>query len=198
MDTIKINDQKDVTLGVLKKIFLMDPFAILAGGAPGDWDRDMPARDLDIFMYANPKIGQGVFTEMLSWALRAYIKRISSKDIDDEYIDESQYKMNPELHDVYETHINGMKVQIMRMDSSTFSSVIPNFPLSVNGAWWKSENIYGCTSDYKLGKKHKILFKVHAGYRDVDRYINKIIAKYPEYDYYGSREEALEAIAWRN
>lgn len=48
---LKLKDQKEIAIGVLKEIQeYVDKDAVIAGGAPRDWDRNELANDIDIFL----------------------------------------------------------------------------------------------------------------------------------------------------
>lgn len=50
---MKIEEQNVVAKKVLEKIKIVDPYVILAGGAPRDWYFGNPCNDLDIYYYSN-------------------------------------------------------------------------------------------------------------------------------------------------
>ena len=45
-----INKQKEIAKEVLQKLQHIDPDVMVAGGAVSDWARDVPARDLDVYI----------------------------------------------------------------------------------------------------------------------------------------------------
>jgi len=91
----QIKDEKILAQNVLLRVMTIDPEAIVAGGAPRDWERDRCCNDIDIFLRSNAISGHEVaaqiekamtvgfnsgFTEdrMLGWSDQ---ERISELDI---------------------------------------------------------------------------------------------------------------------
>lgn len=188
-----INHQKDVADKVLEQIFPIDPFAICAGGAPRDWFFGKPAADLDIFLYTTvPQIT--IVHEMLeAVGIQTGEARIA------EGLPE-WYKLNPHLRCVFDTVVDDVPVQIMVMTEPTFKSVIPHFPFSICKVWYKHRNSYMNTNgvrldrDFDSAEQHKIVVKTNTIYNDEHKYVQKIKAKFPEYRFFESWEEAKDFV----
>lgn len=182
-----ITHQKSVADLVLKQLFTIDPFSIVAGGAPRDWYLGKPATDIDAFFYDGRQLTLSVVWDMLE-AAGFKIKEVKLGGHLPEW-----YKKNPYLKAVYDVEIKGVKVQLMRMAKPTFDCVIPNFPLSLCHIWYKNGKIVA-EKPFLRSIKHKAIYKTSQIYNNEHSYINKILDKFPEYKYYESVENFSEAV----
>lgn len=176
--------QKQVANKALDMMFLIDPYCTVAGGAPRDWYFGKEATDIDLFFHCPQASTQATMEEMLK---RAGFKVTTVKD--GENIPD-WYKKNPYLQTVYETTIEGVKVQLLRMNKSTWDSVIDKFPLSICKAWYKHGKIV-LEKDFVRSVKFEAIYKTNTIYNNEHQYIKKILAKFPQYKYY----EDLESLA---
>lgn len=182
-----IEIQKSQADKILDMLFLIDPYAICAGGAPRDWHFGKRATDLDFFICPSGALPTFKVQEQLKLAGLDILETKSGASLPD------IYKRNPDLMCVFDVDYNGTKVQIMRMNMPTFKSVIPQFPLSICKAWYKNYKIH-LDKDFIRGENHKIIVKTNTVYNSEHSYINKILNKFPEYAYYENWEEAAMAI----
>lgn len=181
-----ITEQMEAADAALSMLYPIDPYCILAGGAPRDWYFGNEAKDLDIFFHVNASTSKHVIDRML--------KHIGFKVIDSNFAANipEHYKKNPSLRAVY--NIEGdVPVQLMLMDQPTFGSVIPKFPLSICKVWYK----HGKTildKDFRRGTNHRAIVKTNELYALGDEYLQKILNKYPDYRYYNSWQELNEEL----
>ena len=177
----RIEHQKWAADTMLDKLYSIDPFAIVAGGAPRDWTFGKLASDIDIFFHC----GQNTLTTIdarLESVGVAYTELKLGGSIPE------WYKRNPHLKGVYCLEIEGVKVQLMRMDEPTFGAVLPHFPLSICHTWYKNKTIH-LERHFKRSVKHKAIYKTSEIYNDSHAYIEKILKKFPEYKYYTNLEK---------
>lgn len=179
--------QQNLATRLLDDIFSLDPYAIVAGGAPRDWYLGTEASDIDIFLYPHPRWGTGLFEKLLKKHIGSSVQAVGPRD------DDLQYKMNPHLKTVYNATIEGESVQFMRMTEPTQRSVIPHFPLSLSKVWFKGGKIHPYPI-FTKSVQEKIIVKTHEGYADIHRYIEKIQNKFPDYRYFSSAEDMLLGI----
>jgi hypothetical protein len=179
-----ITKQKAVADKVLDKLFPIDPFAICAGGAPRDWYFGKPATDLDIFFYSAVNL-TGVIEKMLEH-VGIKINSVRTSENLPEW-----YQLNPHLHCVYETTVDGVNVQLMFMFKDTHTSVVPEFPFSICKAWYKDGKII-LDRDFKACEKHNIIVKTGALYNDEHKYVQKIKAKFPDWHFCDTWEDAYK------
>lgn len=177
-------DQADEILG---KLFLIDPYAICAGGAPRDWHFGKVATDLDFFICPSSYLPSHKVKQQLENVGLTIVATKYAENLPD------VYKRNPHLGQVFEVEYHGSNVQIMRMHEPTFRSVLPQFPLSICKAWYKNHKIR-LDRDFTRGENHKVIVKTNTVYNDEHAYVQKILAKFPEYRYHESWEKAASAI----
>lgn len=180
----KIEHQKWVADVMLQKVLPIDPYCIVAGGAPRDWHFGKVASDIDLFFYDGKS------------TVNALMSRFKAVDIEIEsssfgYDIPEWYKLNPLLIGVYNLTYQGVKVQLLRMKEPTFRSVLPNFPLSICHAWYKSGKIR-LEKPFIRSEKFKSIYKTAEIYNDEHAYVQKILAKFPDWKYY-QNIEALSA-----
>jgi hypothetical protein len=186
-----IAHQQKVADLVLKQLFTIDPFSIVAGGAPRDWYLGKPATDIDAFFYD----GRGYTLKTIKQMLESAGFEITQIKLGDKIPE--LYKKNPSLKGVFEANINGITVQMMRMSKPTFDCVLPNFPLSICHIWYKNNRIVP-EKHFLRSVKHKLIYKTSDIYNSEHSYVKKILDKFPDYKYYNSSVELVEYILDNN
>jgi len=190
--THTIKEQQEVAKHILQKLEIIDPCCILAGGAPRDWDLGVPANDLDFYLF----LGHN----SMSWTMEHQLKSIgfcAVRQIGRDSKDSDIYKSNPNIVRVYETHIQGVKVQFIVCSKPTFG-IVETFPFNMCQAWWKGDKIH-TSKAFQIGKKLGILYKCGETYAEQDRYIEKMktrfnCEKFSGYTYVTTKEKFLDAI----
>ncbi len=182
-----IEKQKEAANRALDMMYLIDPYSIVAGGAVREWYFGKEASDIDLFFYCPQASTISCMHDMLVAAGFEITEiKLGGK------IPEG-YKKNPYLKAVYETSIDGVKVQLMRMSKPTWNSVIAKFPLSICKAWWKNDKAH-YEKDFLRSVKFKAIYKTNDIYNNEHQYIQKILAKFPEMTYYDSFDEFAKTI----
>lgn len=184
---MKIEEQKVVSDKILEKMFSIDPFSIVAGGAPRDWHFGNIAADIDLFFYVQPNTQIGIIQDMLR-SVGVVVESI----LTGQHIPE-HYKMNPMIRCVFNTTIDGVDVQMILMKESTFKSVVDKFPLSICKAWYKNKKIY-LEKDFIRSVKHNSIVKTNKLYANSHVYLNKILSKFPQFSYYESWDDLAKSI----
>ena len=172
---------------VLQRLLTLDPFAIVAGGAPRDWYLGREATDLDVYFHPNPNWDVMTVRNQLIARGFEFTDAVDSLQQFNENEEErrSQYLANQYLKAVYNPINTAMKVQLMWMSEPTFESVLPQFTLNLSRAYYKNDKISTDTI-FDLGIKEKAIIRTNSVYINNDRYIDKIKAKFPDYTYYES------------
>jgi hypothetical protein len=168
---------------VLAMIEHLDPFAIIAGGAPRDWYLGREATDLDVYFHPNPSWNPKIVKAQIREAGFELLDRKPSEEHVEGW---QQYLANECLKAVYTPVNTAMKVQLMWMSEPTFESVLPQFTLNLSRAYYKSKKIT-TDSTFDFGVRNKAIIRTNSTYIDNDRYIDKIRTKFPEYSYYSSK-----------
>jgi hypothetical protein len=181
-----IAKQKAVADKILDKLFPIDPFAICAGGAPRDWHFGKPATDIDIFFHTS--VDQLTIVEEMLKHVGIKLDGVRHAESLPEW-----YKLNPALKCVYECTVDGVSVQLMFMNAKTQDAVVPQFPFSICKAWYKHGKIT-LDSDFKKCEKHKIVVQTNNLYSDEHKYVQKIKAKFPDYEFFSTWEDAYKYV----
>lgn len=176
----QIKVQMAIADGLLHKLEAIDPFCILAGGAPRDWWLGKPARDLDFYFHSNNPL-KSVNLQLS----RAGIEVVGGRHINSK---ENLYKTLPTLSRIIYCIAEGsdIQIQLMQLSKKTFG-VIDEFACGVSKVWYKAGRIVP-SQDFLLGHKTKSIV-LNNGYEEDDFYIKKIKHYFPEY-LIRSREEA--------
>ena len=180
MSIIKM--QQAIADTVLQRLLPIDPFAIVAGGAPRDWYLGQEATDIDVYFHPNPNWNVMTVRNQL---VAVGFELSNNSDLQDNLMSVSQYLANQYLKAVYNPINTPMKVQLMWMSEPTFESVLPQFTLNLSRAYYKNGKI-GTDAIFDLGVEEKAIIRTNAVYINNDRYIDKIKAKFPDYTYYES------------
>lgn len=185
----RINKQKAVADKVLAKLELLDTYCIVAGGAPRDWYLGKPATDIDVYLHFPhvPYMRQRKLLEVLEFPI---------KSVHENWIIPELYEGNKCVKHLYNTEVDGEKVQIMFMSKPTFTCVVDTFPISISKAWYKNQQIK-LTEDFKNSIKHKIIWKTVDNYSEDNKYLLKIKDKFSDYKYV-TVEEANNIIKEAN
>lgn len=175
----KIKLQKQVADVILYMLRHIDPTAIVGGGAPRDWWFGRVASDIDVFFHFRNDLQIGIIARLLD---DIGFKLTSTKD--GESLPEF-YKLNPDLRCVFESEMFGEKVQLMLMKKPTFRT-IEHFPLNICKIWYR-KGIH-TTRDFEKAIKFNAIVKTSELYNNRDKYIQKIMNKFPDFKYYDSYE----------
>lgn len=170
---------------ILDKLFPIDTYAICAGGAPRDWYFGNVAADLDFFIYSS------INTTQVARQLAAVGIEVGRAQHGDGLPD--VYKKNPNLTCVFSGVYNGTKIQIMVMHEPTFRSVVPEFPLSICKAWYKNYKIH-LDKDFKRSVLHNVIVKTNTIYDSKHPYLEKVLAKFPDLQYYEDWDNAAKSL----
>ena len=182
-----IAKQKAVADKILDKLFPIDPFAIVAGGAPRDWHFGKPATDIDVFFYS-PVDQITIVSEMLRHVGINIDNSPRTADNLPEW-----YKLNPNLNAVFETNVDGVNVQIMLMIGKTQDTVVPEFPFSICKTWYKRGSIH-LDAEFKKCERHKIVVQTNKLYSNEHKYVQKMKNKFPDWEFFNNWEDAYKYV----
>lgn len=166
----------DNVLSILSNV---DPYCVIAGGAPRDLQLGIQYSDIDVFMFVPLTWTNAVFENVVKNVTGLKIERVGSKETE-------MYASNPNIMAVYDAEINGDKVQIIRYTEPTFG-IHKSFPLSICQTAYKDGVFYN--SDlFKKTLKTEVICQVGTLYADNQKYIDKIKAKFPNYAFVNLKE----------
>ncbi len=187
---MNVTEQKSIAKTVLDKIKVLDYRAIIAGGAARDWYFDTPANDIDIFYYneaanwcnANIQKQKSILKtlidvedlDVLGFNPNDDTSNIKPKD------DFTNYLKNPDIVNVFECEIEGLKFQFIQLKKQNVQ--VNSFAYNMCQAWSDGVNIW-TTQKFDIGVSKKLLIETGALYANTDKFKNKMISKFPDYEY---------------
>lgn len=173
MNNIKENIklQQEVAKEVLHKLEAIDPYCILAGGAPRNWFLGMEAKDLDFYIH-NEHTVDALMTQMNSIGLNA-------KMVDFKSDDWKEYGVMEHLFRILEVEYKGITVQIMCMRVNTFNSVVSAFGVSICKFWWKGKDVIP-TNEALISILEETLY-IKDDYSAKEIHVDKMIKYFPNY-----------------
>lgn len=185
-DDMHYTDQQKYANTILRKVKAMDPNALLAGGAPRDWWFKRTATDLDILVFLNPKLTLTQMRTQLDCA-GFQVKEILMGDAIPQ-----DYKLNPNIRCVINLNDVKMPVQLVVYRESTYQAV-EKFPLSICQAWWNGTWVVG-TRLFQKTAELGVIIKTGEAYADGHKYIQKVLAKFPDMKYYSSYQQYAKTV----
>jgi len=162
MKEVLIKKQKEVAEYFISKINEAGFTAFAAGGAPRDWDHNMPAKDIDIFTDYKGKLFQ--FNNMFD----LYNSQNMTLP--------AEYQGNPNLLNVYEYQYKHVKVQIIVVNN--LNKLLSGFPLSISQVYYdtESKNSVG-TVEYYESKATKVIKVTNIDHSHRQDYAERIMTK---------------------
>lgn len=192
---------------------LLDPNAVLAGGAPRDWFFNKNAKDLDIFVYLgeqnkkpsywkqkledagfkvkdiktkynNPK---PIITQVVDW-FNETICKVEPHDY--------EFSLNPYLECVVdiEVELGENPVQVMIMNQPVDQCTYTKFPVSISQIWYKNGK-FNKTPDFLVGIKHNIIYPTGIDNSMDGKYTKKVREKFPEFEYLDSKDKVIHFLS---
>lgn len=175
----KIKGQQATADKTLKMVYPISPFAIVAGGAPRDWIMGKEASDIDVFVNINPKLTVEQTLSVLESV--GFNSVILTEHKDDDFLN---YLKNPNIINVYSYMLDGIKVQIINLNTSSFK-IVDTFAFNICKVWYKNNKIV-TTPDFNWAVTEKTIIKQGELYACSEKYKQKIKDKFPDFKYYES------------
>ena len=168
---------------ILTKIEKIDPFAIIAGGAPRDWEHGIVARDVDIFLNVPNSWTIGVIARQFNKVCDIRPSAFKGEER------MQWYEKNPDIRAVFDWNHFGVDFQFIIVRKPVFD-YHDNFPLSICQAMRKNFNTK-VTTDFNASKNTKEIYITNKLYNNADAYVQKVVEKYkPEgYKFVGTKED---------
>ena len=192
---MNIEQQKRIAKEVLDKVKVLDDRAIIAGGAPRDWYFNNLANDIDIFYYHedgdwgldNIRRQVGLLKVLLGVENIDVIGFNSAlgKDKAEPKDDFNNYLKNPDIVNVFECVIEGVKFQFIQLKKRNVN--VNKFAYNMCQAWSNGEWIK-TTHAFDLGVKKELLIETDVLYANTNKFKQKMISKFPTYDYISEGE----------
>lgn len=178
-----IQQQRAIADSILIKLETIDPHAMLAGGAPRDWSFDHEAVDLDFYLHLTTIDVAAFHSKLFCMGLLHDQLYPSELTIAENYLETSAVRW------VVSSTYQEQKVQFVVMHKPVVDSVLQHFSLSICQAWYKSQVMYN-TSEFLKTIEEKTIRQLQPAFGA--GYIDKILAKFPDYSFVGLSQDIEE------
>ena len=183
-DKAIIAHQKAVAASVLERLKTLDKNAILAGGAPGDWRRGIPARDLDFYIQGEPLGFVEQKLEQLGFEVESAFDNSSQNR---RIFTTKAYTWNPNIDEVKNSTIDGVECQFIFVTVPVVD-LIPKFAMNTSQIWWDGEFTWK-TNDYKIFEQFGVVYQTGEMFSREKEYIAKVSKKYKGYKFYPEKKD---------
>jgi hypothetical protein len=170
---MKIDEQKKIADEILSTLSTIDKGCILAGGAPRDWYLGNPASDLDFYF------------ENHEWNIMDIHRKLDALGLPTncQEGDFQLYERNPHILAVFSGDVGGIVAQFICVNQSP-TYAVREFALDLSQAWYTQGRVW-TTNDFDIATSKKIIRITNNLYGDGDAYVQKILAKFPDYTFVG-------------
>lgn len=139
-----IKKQQKVASMALDIISVLDDNAIVAGGAPRNWDHNMVANDIDLYLYAGEGRQAGQIHKHLK-RLFGTVTPIGLTAMEFDDVTAKEHETCPydcmDIKWVFECKFMGETLQLIFMKQPTFNSVVDKFDCSICKIWFNGHRI---------------------------------------------------------
>lgn len=181
---MSIDSQKAVAKSLLTHFYNIDPQALVAGGAPRDWSREVEAADVDIFIHTD--VRSIIAARLL---------------LDQNGIPWTECKSKDNLPEGYEDNKNIVAVfdYYCKLVNTTYQYIfikqpailaVESFPLAISQTWYNGFSIEK-TPIHTKGWDDAILYVTNPWVDWGSKYLTKIRKKFPQYPMQYSDEALL-------
>ncbi len=170
-----VADQKREATELLSKLRLVDPFAMIAGGAPRDWYFNSLAKDLDVYMRLPNHNTIGLVSSLAAMVGIKCLFPINK-------VKESTYAELPNLKWVFEGEYNGIKVNLMVMEKGVQEEIIKDFDVGICKAWFDGEQCH-YHEEFEFCVKTRVCV-VHENYTGKEAHVRKMAKRFPQFMFY--------------
>ena len=169
--------QKKVAQEIYKKLKIIDPYALLAGGAPRDWYFGNLANDLDFYFFSTGVTVSSVVNQLSS----IMGVKVNAVKYDEDSHQHGQYKSMPFLRRVLEAEIEGEKVQFMQLtEPNAQFKVVDAMDVSICKVWCREDMSVQMHEDFKITLASHTMF-LSDGYNWSDRHPQKIADRFTKF-----------------
>lgn len=184
-----VEQQKIIADEIYAKLQVIDPYCILAGGAPRDWYFGNPANDLDFYFYSN-----GSTIGAVRKQLEAQFGTVQLLMDRERCASSPLYKTMEDLVRIWEMEYQGQKVQMIQLGNprSTFK-VVGKMDVSVCQVWYIGGEVK-LSENFKLTLASNIMFPTAEGYSWSDPHAQKMITRFKGKFHAGTKESAQDVV----
>lgn len=186
---MNIKEQMQYADGLLAKLEVVDPYVILAGGAPRDWHMGKEANDLDFYIYSHA-MTVATFTQQIFCATGLSVVPTYEKNGHNR----SVYATMRDLRGIYEAQ-GDMPINIILMDKpGALFTVVDQMSCSICKYYYKK----GKVVQSRQAKATEITkcIGITEGYTMEDPHIKKMKERFSGEGYYFAPEVRLEGAVY--
>lgn len=180
---MNMKTQIEIAEDLLGKFKIVDPFAMLAGGAVRDWRMNIEAKDLDIYLRL-PNHNTEILREYLldSVGIKSLSKMEKSTG--------NNYAKLPNLEYVYAGTYQDMPVNIMVMAKGVYEEVTKDFDIALCQCYYDGQN-YHYSVDFETAITTGFVL-VHSKYNGKEPHMKKMMDRFPQFKFV--KEVAREQV----
>jgi len=184
-----IESQKAIADELLKRVESLDPFCIVAGGAPRDWYMGNEANDIDLYFHLPMHWTLGLIEIKLKELFHDVLK------IDHVTFNHTwKYETMKDIKHIFNIEFQGLKVQLIHMMKPTFSCVVDKFSTTICQAWYKHRQIR-TTFDFDIAlAANAIVINDKEGYTMENAHVKKMIERFKSYSVMSKDRAAYFAL----
>lgn len=178
-----IGQQKNIAEDIMDNIKIIDPYALLAGGAPRDWYFGNTCNDLDIYYYSNgDTVGackgqlESLFPH-LTFTNRS--ERFENKIAQQDHLE--IYNSMKFLKRVFETTVGGLTVQFIQLEENKKQfKVVEAMDVSICQCWYNHyTGVITLSDNFKMTLATNIMFLPN-GNSWSDKHPSKMHDRFPK------------------
>jgi len=184
-----IQHQQTIALEILHKLEVVDPYCILAGGAPRDWYLGNPCNDLDFYFVSTASTVNAVKKQLE----RCFGEVVVKFDFSVSHHEDPIYKTMPFIRRIIDLDYKGMKVQLIQLNSlGDQFKVVKAMSASICKIAWKGGD-YILDRDFKTTIASGIMF-LSEGYNWSDPHPAKMKERFKGKFMCGTEKSAFDKI----
>ena len=185
---MNIETQKNIADEIYSKLKVIDPYCLLAGGAPRDWYLGKEANDLDFYFYSN-----ALPVESTRKQLEYFFDGLTLLMDKDGGRVNPMYKTMPFIQRIWELNYKGMPVQLIQLtENQKQFKVVDSMDVSICKAWYMSGRIR-LHEDFKITLASKVMF-LKEEYSWSDKHGQKMKDRFKGDFHCGTKEQAIKTV----
>lgn len=185
-----IDKQMRVADNIYEKLRVVDPYCVLAGGAPRDWYLGYEAKDLDFYFVSVARTINAVRKQLQA----AFGREVSLLMDREGHAPGEMYKCMPNLVRIWEMEVDEQPVQLIQLCGPGDQwRVVDNMDVSICKAWYLPERGVQLHEDFKLTMASKVMF-LKEGYTWSDKHGQKMISYFNDQYYAGDKQQAVDKL----
>lgn len=170
-----VADQKREATELLSKLRMVDPFAMIAGGAPRDWYFNKSAKDLDVYMRLPNHNTVALVSDLARLVGITHLSKIDK-------VKESTYAELPNLKWVFIGEYNGLPINLMVMEKGVREEIIKDFDVAICRAWFDGEQCH-YMEEFEFCVKTRVCL-VHEKYTGKEAHVRKMAKRFPQFMFF--------------